>query len=241
MTQLRVFHLPGEWGLPSVSPFCLRLDAFLQMTGIEHEAITASTPFPGPKKKAPWIEFGDRKLGDSSIIIAFLKREFGVDPDAHLPDEQRGIAIAIQRLVEEHLYWAMVYDRWCRDDNWPILKGTVLGGIPAPVRAIIAPRARSGVRKQLAGHGMGLHSEEEIEAIARDDLAALASILGERSFVFGDKPSMADAAIYSVLANIRYVGFSSPMKAMIEGHTNLAAMIDRFRDAVYPTSTARAI
>jgi hypothetical protein len=31
------------------------------------------------------------------------------------------------------------------------------------------------------------------------------------------------------------------MKAMIEVHTNLAAMIDRFRDAVYPASTARAI
>lgn len=233
MDQLRVFHLPGAWGLPTVSPFCLRLDAFLRMTGIEHEAVTAETPFPGPKKKAPWIEYRGEKLGDSSFIITFLMEEFGVDPDAHLTEKQRGSSVAIQRLVEENLYWAMVYDRWCRDENWPILKGTVLSGIPAPLRMIIAPVTRRRVKKQLAGHGMGLHSENEIEAIGRRDIDALAAMLGDAPFFFGDTPSMADAAVYSLLINIRDVEFSSPMKAMIAKHANLNAMLDRFKAQFY--------
>ena len=183
MSDLRVFHLPGGWGLPSVSPFCLKLDSFLRMAGIEHESLTAATPFGGPKKKAPWIEHGSTKLGDSAIIIEYLKDEFGKDPDAHLNAEQRGTTVAIQRLVEEHLYWAMVYDRWQRDENWPILKGSVLGDIPAPVRAILAPVARRGVRKQLEGHGMGLHSEEEIAALAKTNIDALAGILGHGNLV----------------------------------------------------------
>ncbi len=234
MSDLTAYHLPGDWGLVSVSPFCLKLDAFLRMAGIPHASVTVATPFSGPKKKAPWIEHEGRKIGDSAFIIDYLIERFGVDPDAKLSPAQRGHAAAIQRLVEENLYWAMVYDRWVREDNWPILKGSVLGEIAAPVRALIAPMARRGVKKQLNGHGMGLHSDDEIQAIARRDIGALASILGDQDWFFGSMPSLADATVFSLLANIRYPAFNSPMKAMIDGHPSLAAFVDRFRDRFYP-------
>jgi len=233
LSQVKAYHLPGAWGLPTVSPFCLKLDAFMRMAGIEHESITAATPFAGPKKKAPWIEYQGRKLGDSTLIIDFLKQEFDVDPDAHLSEEQRGTTVAIQRLIEENLYWAMVYDRWAREENWPILKGTVLGSIPAPVRSVLAPYARRSVKKQLDGHGMGLHSASDIEAIAAKDIGALAGILGEGPWFMGERISMADATEYSLLANIAFVEFHSPMKAMIDSHSELAKWLDRFRNEVY--------
>lgn len=229
MSELKAYHLPGGWGLPSVSPFCLKLDAILKMMDIPHQSITAATPFGGPKKKAPWIEHEGRKIGDSSFIVAYLIDRFGTDPDAGLTRAQRGQAVAIQRLVEENLYWAMVYDRWVREENWPILKGSVLGSIPAPVRALIAPKARRDVQRQLKGHGLGLHSAEDVAAIARRDIDALADMLGDQEWFFGDAPSMTDAVVYSLLANIRYVEFSSPMKAMIDARPNLAAHVDRFR------------
>ncbi len=234
MSELRAYHLPGRWGLITVSPFCLKLDAFLRMTGIEHQSITAATPFAGPKKKAPWIEFEGRKLGDSTLIIDFLKERFGKDPDAHLCSEQQGTAVAIQRLIEENLYWSMVYDRWCRDENWPILKSSVLGDIPGPVRALLAPYARSSVKKQLNGHGMGLHSPAEIDAIAAKDIGALAQLLVKGPWFFGEHMSMTDATVYSLLANIAYVEFASPMKDMISGHNNLSEWLERFRMELYP-------
>jgi glutathione S-transferase len=234
MSELKAYHLPGRWGLVSVSPFCLKLDAVLRMMDIPHQSITASTPFGGPKKKAPWIEHEGRKIGDSSFIIAYLIERFGKDPDAHLTPAQRGQAVAIQRLVEENLYWAMVYDRWVREENWPILKGSVLGRIPAPIRAIIAPKARRDVQAQLKGHGLGLHSEAEVRAIAGRDIDALAAMLGDSVWFFGSEPTMTDAVVFSLLANIRYVEFASPMKAMIENHANLAAFVDRFRARFYP-------
>ena len=234
MSELKAFHLPGAWGLVSVSPFCLKLDSFFRMAGIEHQSITAATPFPGPKKKAPWIEYRGQKLGDSTLIIDFLRQEFDVDLDAHLSDEQRGQAIAIQRLIEENLYWAMVYDRWVRDENWPILKGTVLGNIPAPLRMALTPIARKGVKRQLAGHGMGLHTAAEIEAISRKDIDALAGILGDKDWFMGDRISFTDAVVYSLLANIAFVEFSSPMKAMISAHSSLVDWLARFKNEVYP-------
>jgi glutathione S-transferase len=135
--------------------------------------------------------------------------------------------------VEENLYWAMVFDRWVRNENWPVPKQSVLGQIPSVVRTVIAPIARRGVKRQLQGHGIGLHSPEEIEAIARRDLEALAGMLGERDWFFSDSPALVDATVFSLLANIRYVAFASPMKAMIEGHGNLAHHTDRFRDRFY--------
>jgi glutathione S-transferase len=234
MTKLTAYHLPGAWGLRSVSPFCLKLDAWLRMAGIEHESVTTTTPFGGPKGKAPWIEHDGRKIGDSTLIILYLKEKLGVDPDAHLTAEQRGMAVAMQRLIDENLYWVMVNDRWNTPENWPILKSTVLGGIPAPIRAIMAPFARRGVRKQLKGHGIGCHSAEEIAAIGKRDINALAAILGDKPYFFGDTPSEIDAVAYGQLANIHDVGFFSPMKAVIAGHANLAAFIARFRARFYP-------
>jgi len=234
MSELKVYHLPGMWGLKSVSPFCLKVDAFLRMTGIPHTSVTASTPFGGPKRKAPWIEHDGRTLGDSTFIIAYLIDRFGVDPDAGLSADQRGRAVAIQRLVEENLYWVMVFDRWVRDENWPVLKQSVLGQVPSVVRTVVAPIARRGVKGQLRGHGMGLHSPEEIEMIARRDLEALAGMLGDRDWFLGDSPTLVDATVFSLLANIRYVAFASPMKAMIDNHPNLAAHVDRFRARFYP-------
>ena len=237
MSDLRAYHLPGRWGLVTVSPFCLKLDAFFRMTGIKHQSKTAATPFAGPKKKAPWIVYQGRTLGDSTLIIDFLKEEFGVDPDANLDARQRAISVAIQRLIEENLYWAMVYDRWCREENWPILKGSVLGDIPGPARALLAPYARHSVKKQLAGHGMGLHSTEDIDAIAAKDIGALADLLGDGPWFFGETPSMADATVYSLLANIAYVRFASPMKAQIASHASLNAWLERFRERFYPEFT----
>ena len=234
MDKVIAYHLPGGWGLVSVSPFCLKLDAFLRMTGIPHEAVTATTPFGGPKGKAPWIEHEGRKIGDSTLIILYLKNRFGIDPDAHLSPAQRGQALAIQRMVEENLYWAMVNDRWNTPANWPVLKGSVLGGIPKIPREIMAPLARRGVLKQLKGHGMGCHSAEEIAAIAKRDLDALAAILGDQPWFFGDEPTETDCVVYSLLANIHQVGFASPMKPVIAGHGNLVSFLERFAARFYP-------
>ncbi|MEQ1548123.1 MAG: glutathione S-transferase family protein [Chakrabartia sp.] len=234
MGKIVAYHLPGAWGLTSVSPFCLKLDAWLRMAGIAHESVTATTPFGGPKGKAPWIEHDGQKIGDSTLIIQYLKEQLGVDPDAHLTAEQKGMAVAIQRLIDENLYWVMVNDRWNTPENWPILKSTVLGNIPAPFRHIMAPFARRGVLKQLKGHGMGCHSAVEIAAIGARDIGALAAILGEKPWFLGDLPTEIDAVAYGQLANIYSVGFSSPMKAVIAGHPNLIAFLERFKERFYP-------
>jgi len=232
-STLKVYHLPGAWGLPTVSPFCLKLDAWLRMTGIPHESITAPTPFAGPKGKAPWIELDGKKLGDSTFIVAHLAERFGVDPDAHLTPAQHGMAVAIQRLIDENLYWTMVHDRWMNEANWKQFRDVVLSGLAPPLRRVLGPIARRGVKKQLEGHGIGIHEPEEIAAIGRRDVNALAAIIGGSDWFFGDRPSTIDAVAYAQLVNIWRAPFESEVRRAIGQTPNLVAFIDRFAARYY--------
>lgn len=178
MSELVVHQIPGAWGLPSVGPFSLKLETYLRIVEIPYRTVVEATPFTGPKRKLPWIEHEGRKIGDSGFIITYLEKRFGCDPNAHLSAAERAVALSMRRLIEENLYWAMVYDRWMVEENWRITRNVVLGMIPTPIRQVIAPIARRSVRRQLEGHGIGRHSREEIHAIGRKDIGALADFVG---------------------------------------------------------------
>ena len=233
VSTLIVHHLPPAWGLMSISPFCLKLDAFLRMTAIPHQSIVDKTPFGAPKGKLPWIEHNGKKIGDSGFIIDYLKESFGVDPDAVLSPAERGTALAMRRLIEENLYWVMVYDRWMVDTNWALFKPVVLAGVPAAVRPLIGIYARRGVSNQLRGHGLGIHAANEIHAIGRRDIAALSDFLNGKPFLTGDTPTEIDAAAYGLLANIMRAPTVSPVKEDALGRKNLVDYVDRFAKRYY--------
>lgn len=233
MADLVVHVIPPAWGLPSIGPFCLKLEAHLRMIDVPYRSVVDATPFKGPKGKLPWIEHEGRTLGDSGFITEYVNRRFERDPDAALSSEQRAIATAFRRLVEENLYWVMVYDRWMVEENWPITKETVLGLIPAPARIAVAPIARRGVRRQLAGHGIGLHARDEIHAIGCRDAGAIGDFLAAKPFLMGDAPTSIDAVAYGLLANIAWAPAVSPVKDEIAKRANLVAWLERLRDRLF--------
>lgn len=233
MSELVVHVIPPAWGLPSIGPFCLKLEAHLRMIDVPYRSVVDATPFKGPKGKLPWIEHEGRRLGDSGFIVEYVTQRFGRDPDAALSAADRAVAMAFRRLVEENLYWTMVYDRWMVDENWPATKATVLGRIPAPARAVVAPLARRSVRRQLAGHGIGLHARDEIHAIGRRDLGAIADFLAAKPYLMGDTPTSIDAVTYGLLANIAWPPVASPLKDEVARRANLAAYLERIRDRYF--------
>ena len=227
MSEIVVHQLPGAWGLASISPFCLKLEAWLRLADLPFESVVDATPFGGPKRKLPWIEHEGRKIGDSGFIIEYLARRFGRDLDARLSPSERAIAHALRRLVEENLYWVLVHDRWIVEDNWRGFRDVVLGGIPQPLRALLGPIARRGVRKQLVGHGIGLHSDDEIHAIGLRDLAALADFLADKPFLMGTSATSIDASAYGLLANVVNVPIASPVKDDARKRANLMGYVER--------------
>jgi glutathione S-transferase len=224
-----VHQIPGAWGLPTVGPFSLKLEAWLRIVELPYEVVIEPTPFKGPKGKLPWIEHEGRKIGDSGFIIEYLGQRFGCDPNAGLSAAERASALCLRRLLEENLYWTLVYDRWLVEANWPITREVVLGMIPLPLRHVIGPIARRGVRRQLAAQGIGRHTPDEIHAIGANDIGAIADLLGENPFLMGESPTEIDAVAYGMLANIMLVPIASPIKDEAMRRANLVDYVARIR------------
>lgn len=234
MSDLVVHQLPGAWGLPSISPFCLKLDLYLRIVDIPFQTVVDATPFRGPKGKLPWIEHEEKKIGDSGFIIEYVEKRFGRDANAGLSAAERAVSLAMRRLIEENLYWTMVHDRWMVEDNWRSFRKVVLGGVPMPLRLVIAPLARRGVRRQLQGHGLGLHTQDEIHAIGQRDISALADFLADKPFLMGEKATEIDAVAYGLLPNIMQVPITSPLKDEALKRANLVGYIERVKQRYFP-------
>ena len=58
-----------------------------------------------PKGKCPWITYNDVDVADSQFCIEFLNKEFSVDMNAKLSGEDRAVALAFRKLIEDDLFW----------------------------------------------------------------------------------------------------------------------------------------
>lgn len=211
------------------SSFCVKVEAYLKMAGLDYEAHSGVKYLGGaPKGKLPYIRDDGRDIGDSSFIFWYLKDKYGDSLDGRLTAEEQATTHAFMKMVDENLYWVMVHARWKLDHNWAILRRHFFGGIPFPLRAIVERMARRDVLKALHGHGIGRHSDDEIVEIAHRDLRSLSHFLGDKDYFFGDRPSSLDATVYGILAEmILLETFTAPAFDKAREFPNLVAYVHR--------------
>jgi glutathione S-transferase len=187
-----------------------------------------------PLGKMPYIVDEGRVVSDSTFIIDYLKATYGDKLDGWLTKEQHAVALAFQRLLEENLYWAVVYTRWIEPAGWELTRASFFANLPAALKAIIPPIARRGIRQELHGHGMGRHSPQDIYAIGKRDITAVADFLDGKPYIMGDAPCTLDASAYAFLANLLWVPIKSPLKQHAQQYQQLEAYCQRMRSQYYP-------
>ena len=57
------------------------------------------------KNKTPWMSYNDVDVADSQFCIEYLNKELGIDLSRQLSPQDKAIARAFQKMVEENLYW----------------------------------------------------------------------------------------------------------------------------------------
>jgi glutathione S-transferase len=228
--MLELYQYEPHWGLSNASPFCMKLQTYLQLAGIPYTTKTIHNPSRAPKGKLPFIKDGNKILADSSLIIAYLKKEYGDPLDHALTTEQKARALVMQRMLEEHYYWILVYMRWVEPTNWEKAKKEFFAEMPAPLRAILPSLIRRSIKKTLWQQGISRHSPEDIYAFGIQDLTALADLLTPNGFFLGDKPASIDAIIYAFIANTAYTPLTSPLKVFIEQRPEFAAYYNRMQN-----------
>lgn len=232
--MITLFQFDPAFGLPNASTFCMKVETYLRMAGLEYRLAPRANILKAPKGKMPWIEDDGRVVADSGFIIDYLKDRYGDRLDARLTPKEHAIALAFRRLLEENLYWAIVYNRWFTPEGWSLTRSAFFGGLPPVLRDLIPAVARRGMRKEIWGHGLGRHSPDEICAIGKADITALADFLGDKPYCLGEQPSSLDASAYASLANLLWVPLETPLKAHAQRFPQLDAYCARMKARYYP-------
>jgi glutathione S-transferase len=220
-------------GLPDFSPFVTKAEVLLKLAGLQYQ--TDATGFgKAPKGKLPYIDDDGVRVSDSTFIRWHIEQKYEIDFDARLTDAERAHAWSIEKMLEDHLYWAAVHARWCDDANFEKGASMFFRAVPWPLRSAVIRLVRRKVAASLKAHGMGRHSEEEMLALATRDIDAVAAILGTRSYLMGDAPCGADASAFAFISGLLCPHFDTPLRTAAERHRNLVAYSTRMMRAFYP-------
>ncbi len=225
------------WGamfdLPSPSPFVMKTDVQLQMLGVEFDRAIADLESV-EKHKAPYVEDGGKIIEDSTFIRLHFERQLGKSLDERLSGEQRVTAHAVGRMLENHLTPIMAMERWLIDANFKKGPALFFMGVPEEARQQVMDEVRATMRATMGGQGIGRFSHAERMTLASADIGAVAELLGDKPYLFGEQPSSADAFTFAILASCSTRYFDMELIDLVESHPNLMAYIARMREQYFP-------
>merc|ERR1711915_945270 len=228
--------------LPSLSPYCLKVETWLRLAGIKYENVDHKMKYKSKKGQLPFVEVNGEEIADSAMIIKELASRYNQDLDAGLTPEQKNVAHATISMLENHFAWViksavssnpdMVIDGYKLD-----LKHVTQKSFPVPILKFLFKRHLKAAAKKVRAHGIGVHKPEEIEEFGHNDLKVLSDLLGDKSFFFGEEPTMLDVVAFSNLAQVVFMDKDvsySLRDWMLENCSNLQGFCVRMKEKAFP-------
>ncbi|BBM87735.1 glutathione S-transferase family protein [Candidatus Uabimicrobium amorphum] len=231
--MIALHQYPGSWGLPSSSPFCIKVETYLRMAGIAYTNVWENNPGRGPKGKMPFIQDGEKTISDSSFIMEYLQQNYTPNLDANMSAEQQAVMLAFQRLIEESLYWVLLYSRWGDENGWREIKKEITPLLPPVIGKGIIHIIRKRLLRQAHFQGMGRHSRDEIYHIGNKNLRSIIEFLGNKTYFFGEKPRSIDCTLYGFFITILWSPVPGPLPEYAKKFSCLEDYCIRIRDTYW--------
>ena len=214
-----------------------RVETWLRMAAIDYDSKLGSARHliaEAPRGLIPFIHLEGETIGDSSIIINRLK-ELHNDPlnDGRLNESENALGALVKTLCEHELFKIMIYGRWVDGDVESfatfLLKGVSEEQLPKAIE-LSTKNVVSGILYRI-----GRYDSEFVRAALREKLDVLSYYLGDKSFLFGDKPSTIDAGLYSILASFIHFPLPNPHVQIAREYDSLVNYCDRIKAEFYST------
>ncbi|RWS24328.1 hypothetical protein B4U80_11646, partial [Leptotrombidium deliense] len=230
-----LYQFPRCPTVPSVSPYCLKVETWLRMAGIAYENVDHKMKYKSKKGQLPFIELNGKEIADSDIIINELSEHFSKNVDEGLTDEQRTVSHAFESMLNNHTTWVV---RWWRYNN----PGEFITAAKLDIKRTLNSKLPKGLLnfffkigfrsnvKQAVGHGLGRHSTEEIYDFGKSDLKALSKQLADKEYFFGKEPHLLDCVAFAHLCQFIYVPFGDMKEWMDTETANLLAFVQRMKE-----------
>jgi glutathione S-transferase len=244
-----VFQFTRSPVIPSISPFCLKLESWLKMMKVPYTNVDHKCKFRSKKGLLPFVELNGEEIADSNKIIEVLAKKLEKEMPAELTQDQKNVQHAMVAMVENHLHWTIVHWRSSNTDN--ILKGyhlnlqtAIKSKVPASLLNFYFKYTfcRRGLKK-VKGMGLGVHSAEEIQQFGKDDLTVLSEMMGEKEFFFGSEPAMLDLVVFSHVAQLVMIDpdYACPLRDHLqENCKNLVGLVERMKERCWGEDWATA-
>jgi glutathione S-transferase len=191
-------------------------------------------PPASPKGQLPFIDDDGERVADSTFIRAHIERKYGLDFDAGLGLRERAQAWAFERMIEHHVYWALVGARWVDPSNFAKGPTHFFDGAPEHLRDKLREDAQFRVAENYLLSGLGRHAPDDDIDLAVRSLLALSVQLGDRRYLMGEQPCGLDATAFGALAGILTRFFDSKLREKAEEFGNLTGYADRMMLQYYP-------
>ena len=231
--MITLYTFGPAFGLPDPSPFVTKAEVLLELAGLPYRC-DANGFGKAPKGKLPYIDDDGAVIADSTFIRLHLEDKHGIDFDKGLSPADKGIAWAFEKLLEDHLYWVVVRERWLDDANFNRGPRRFFDRAPAPIRPLVIAMIRRQVRRNLYGQGLGRHSSEELDRLAARGIDGIAAFLGDKPWLMGATPCGADATAFAFVAGLLCPQFETASRRHAQTHANLIAYRNRGMATWYP-------
>ena len=230
--MLELWQFGEAWGLPNISPFCIKTETYLKMAQVPFKICIQNNPNKSPNGRLPYIKDGGTIITDSSSIIEYTKTKFGDPLDSKLTVGEKNDLVVYQHLFEDSLYWVTVYGRWFTNEGWEVYAPTIAKLFP-PGLGFLKAIVRRDMLKQMDYQGISQRSADEVFSIGRKNLQAASAFLGEKPYFLGNKMSSLDASAYGALISIMWAPFENRLKQDAKSFPNLEKYCQRIKSAFY--------
>ena len=231
--MITLYGFGAGFGLPEISPFVTKTEVQLKMAGLAYRKQRAMPP-ASPKGQLPYIDDEGQSIADSTFIRAHIEQKYGFDFDRGLGQRERAQAWAFERMIEHHVYWALVGARWVDSGNFAKGPAHFFDGAPEDRREKLREDAQFRVAENYLLSGLGRHAPDEDVELALRSILALSVQLGDKSYLMGEESCGMDATAFAALAGILTPFFSSTLRSEVERFENLTAYVDRLMLQYYP-------
>jgi len=237
--HIYLVQFPRCGSIISTSPFAIKLETWLRFTGLPYTNISNDFTIGSAKGQIPFIELNGRQFADSQAVIEMLKEKYHVQIDDGLSPRQQAEVRALKVFIEESTQRIAVYDR-SRDNTWFATPDGFIENLSGVKKFLFKNVLNGQVQKQLKAalyaQGMGRNSPEEVDELAKKDLTALSTLLGDKDYLYGDRPTTIDASLFGTLVSLYDPPLNSKViKPFLEESTpNLVAYIKRIKQQYWP-------
>jgi glutathione S-transferase len=214
---------------PAEAPFTVKVERALQLKGVEYLLVAPDSPedyrrWNPETGLLPLLERDGERVHDSTRILEWLDERYP-DPPLLSPDPKLAEA---QRRLEEwcdetfYFYWL----RWQRVREAEESRPPRRFGLLAWARELARGRGPSRPRRR---DGLSHEVGDLVDQLTRrcDDLV---NMLAGRDFFYGDRPSMADLAVYAMLDSTRRGNYPRGPE-IVAARPELVALMDRVEKA----------